>query len=59
MVNYRIEDLEHLLNELRNEGVTVVDEIEKYESGKLGWILARRGIKQSSGKQSMLHCSKN
>ena len=45
MMNFRVEDLEALLNELRAEGVTVVGEIEEYEYGKFGWILDPEGNK--------------
>ncbi len=39
MFNYRVDNLEVLLQKLRSEGVTVVGEIEEYEYGKFGWIL--------------------
>ena len=39
MFNYRVENLEELLQVLKEEGVTVVGEIETYEYGKFGWIL--------------------
>lgn len=45
MINYRVEDLEWLLTELRKEGVTVVGEVEVYEYGKFGWILDPEGNK--------------
>jgi predicted enzyme related to lactoylglutathione lyase len=45
MVNYRVENLEDLLNELRKEGVAVAGEIEKYEYGKFAWILDPEGNK--------------
>jgi predicted enzyme related to lactoylglutathione lyase len=45
MFNYRVENLEALLDELRKEGVTVVGEVEKYEYGKFGWILDPEGNK--------------
>lgn len=45
MVNYRVNDLEALLKELRKEGVEVVGEIEDLEYGKFGWILDPDGVK--------------
>ena len=39
MFNYRVEDLEGLLVELRQEGVTIVGDMETYEYGKFAWIL--------------------
>jgi len=39
MVNYRVENIELLVEELKIEGVTVVDEIETYEYGKFVHIL--------------------
>jgi predicted enzyme related to lactoylglutathione lyase len=45
MFNYRVENLEALLDELRKEGVTVVGEVEEYEYGKFGWILDPEGNK--------------
>lgn len=39
MFNYRVDNLEALLQKLRSEGVTVVGEMEEYEYGKFGWIL--------------------
>ncbi len=34
-----MENLEELLQVLKEEGVTVVGEMETYEYGKFGWIL--------------------
>ena len=45
MFNYRVANLEMLINKLKEEGVTVVGEIEKYEYGKFGWILDLEGNK--------------
>ncbi|MFA7359535.1 MAG: VOC family protein [Candidatus Kapaibacterium sp.] len=45
MINYRVEDLENLVNELRNSGVTITDEIETYEYGKFVHILDIEGNK--------------
>lgn len=45
MFNYRVENLIELLNVLKEEGVTVVGEIEEYSYGKFGWILDPEGNK--------------
>jgi len=39
MINYRVENIEKLVEELKNAGVTVCDEIETYEYGKFVHIL--------------------
>ena len=45
MFNYRVENLEKLLNVLEEEGVEIVGEIEEYEYGKFGWVLDPEGNK--------------
>lgn len=45
MFNYRVENLEKLLKVLKEEGITVVGEIEKYDYGKFGWIMDLDGNK--------------
>jgi predicted enzyme related to lactoylglutathione lyase len=39
MINYRVENLEELVEELRKNGVTIVDSIETYDYGKFIHIL--------------------
>ena len=39
MMNFRVANLERLLKELAEKGVTIVGEVETYEYGKFGWIL--------------------
>lgn len=39
MINYRVENIEKLVAELREAGVTICDEIETYEYGKFVHIL--------------------
>ena len=39
MINYRVENLESLVEELRKEGVTVVDTIQTYSYGKFVHIM--------------------
>jgi len=38
MLNYRVDDLNFVLKELRAEGVKVDPKVEEYEYGKFGWI---------------------
>ena len=45
MYNYRVVDLEKLLDVLRKEGVEVVGEMEEYDYGKFGWIMDPDGQK--------------
>jgi predicted enzyme related to lactoylglutathione lyase len=43
MINYRVENLEALVEQLKKEGVTIVDEIEAFEYGKFVHILDHEG----------------
>lgn len=45
MINYRVENLEVLVEELRKENVTIVDKIETYDYGKFVHILDIEGNK--------------
>jgi len=45
MINYRVENLEALVDELKKEGVTIVDTIETYDYGKFVHILDAEGNK--------------
>lgn len=45
MINYRVENIEALVAELRSVGVTIVDEIETYDYGKFVYILDPEGNK--------------
>ena len=45
MFNNRVENLTELLKLLREEGVTVVGEIEEFPYGKFGWIMDPEGNK--------------
>lgn len=45
MINYRVEDLEHLLQDLKTNGVIVTDTIETYEYGKFLHIMDIEGNK--------------
>jgi predicted enzyme related to lactoylglutathione lyase len=43
MVNFRVKDLDRLLDQLKREGVKVDDKREEYEYGKFGWIIDPEG----------------
>ena len=45
MINYRVEDLDALVDELKKEGVTIVDNIEDTDYGKFVHILDNEGNK--------------
>ena len=45
MINYRVDDLESLVAELKSNGVTFVDEIASYDYGKFVHILDAEGNK--------------
>ncbi len=45
MINYRVENLEKLVEQLRSENVTIVDKIEIYEYGKFVHIMDIEGNK--------------
>ena len=45
MINYRVENLEALVEELKKEGVTIVDKMETYDYGKFIHILDPEGNK--------------
>ena len=45
MINYRVENLEWLLNELDKEDVTIISNIEEYEYGKFAHIMDPEGNK--------------
>jgi predicted enzyme related to lactoylglutathione lyase len=45
MINYRVENVEALVEDLRREGVTILDKIESYDFGKFVHILDPEGNK--------------
>ncbi len=45
MINYRVADIEALVEELKKEGVNVLDEIESYDYGKFVHIMDIEGNK--------------
>lgn len=45
MLNFRVENLVQLLEELKQAGVEVIDKIEEFDYGKFGWIMDAEGNK--------------
>ena len=45
MINYRVENLEALVEELKKEGITILDNIESFDYGKFVHILDPEGNK--------------
>lgn len=45
MINFRVRNLDELLEDLQKEGVEIVGEKEEYEYGKFGWIMDPEGNK--------------
>jgi predicted enzyme related to lactoylglutathione lyase len=45
MINYRVQNLEALLQTLEEEGISRVGKIEEYPYGKFGWVLDPEGNK--------------
>jgi predicted enzyme related to lactoylglutathione lyase len=43
MINYRVENLDELLAQLRNEGIAVEDKIAEEENGRFAWIMDPEG----------------
>ena len=45
MINYRVQNIERLVDNLKKNGVTIVDEIEEFEYGKFVHIMDLEGNK--------------
>ena len=45
MVNYRVEDLDALLQALREEGCNVLEKTDDSDFGKFGWVMDPEGNK--------------
>lgn len=45
MINFRVDDLEGLLAQLREAGVTVDENIQDSEFGRFGWIMDPEGTR--------------
>ena len=58
MINYRVDDLDALLTQLRSDGVAIVKGPESHENGRFAWILDPDGNKLELW-QPMLSGGKN
>jgi predicted enzyme related to lactoylglutathione lyase len=45
MINYRVDDLDELLTQLRRDGGSIVKGPESHENGRFAWILDPDGNK--------------
>lgn len=45
MINFRVVNIENLIEQLRNKGINIITEIETYEYGKFAHIIDPEGIK--------------
>ena len=45
MINYRVHDLDALLEELKKSGVQIIGEPQSYDYGKFAWIMDPDGYK--------------
>jgi predicted enzyme related to lactoylglutathione lyase len=45
MINYRVDDLDELLAQLKKDGVEIVSGPESHENGKFAWIMDPDGNK--------------
>ena len=45
MVNYRVNNMQELVKKLRNNGVSIVDDIQEFEYGKFVHIMDNEGNK--------------
>ena len=43
MINYRVENLAALLEQLKREGVEVDEKVEEFEYGRFGWVMDPEG----------------
>jgi len=43
MINFRVDDLDALLTQLRADGVEVDDRVDESEYGRFGWIMDPEG----------------
>lgn len=45
MINFRVDDLELMIDRLKKDGMQVIGDIESYEYGKFGWVMDPDGNK--------------
>ena len=43
MINYRVKDLDAMLQQLREAGVEVIDRVDEYDYGRFGWAVDPEG----------------
>ena len=43
MINYCVEDLDDLLEQLRSQGANVDGQVEEYEYGRFAWVMDPEG----------------
>jgi len=45
MINYRVDNLDEMLAQLRAAGAQVMDRVEEHEYGRFGWAIDPEGNK--------------
>lgn len=45
MINFRVENIEALIEEMRENGLQIVGEMEEYDYGKFAWVIDPEGNK--------------
>ena len=45
MINYRVDNLDEMIAQLRADGVEIVGDLESHENGKFAWIMDPEGNK--------------
>ena len=45
MINYRVDNLQEMLDGMRTDGVNIVQEMEHHENGKFAWVMDPDGNK--------------
>ena len=45
MINYRVENLDELLDELKSKGIKQIGAVDKYDYGNFAWVLDPEGNK--------------
>jgi predicted enzyme related to lactoylglutathione lyase len=43
MINYRVENLSELLEQLKSEGVEVTEPMQEFDYGRFGWVMDPEG----------------
>lgn len=45
MINFRVDNLEAMMDRMKKSGLEIIGEIEKYDYGKFGWVIDPDGNK--------------